>query len=442
MRSGTAQQIICSTLSKNGSPLTLLTERLPPIITQALTNIISVSFVDETDEICSWYRSVPASPPPALVPDSPPPVPAHSPLLGAVPQIYSPNHFVGTPVPRSYSFTSIRPHSLSSPHSHVRTPLHDPGTDNPLSPHRSLHEGLPLRDAAQPLVTPTLENIQETPYEVDVSHTSPGSTSDEACKLSDPQEAFLLHHYVRSRSRLLDICDPYNHFGRTVPELATKSPLLLNAALAVSAQHLLHTAGYDPLVAEMYHERCVELLIPLLDDLSTVSDAVVAATVLLRNYEQMSSAITGFDCERHLTGTSAFMNSESTCASVGGLRQASFWIFIRQDLDVALSQQRPLRLNLNAYSVEMDLDMPIDDWGWANRIVWLTAEVVAFSFGWEKSRMKYEELKLKTQSWWQRRPESFRPLYIGYGPVFPTIYYSQPWHGKYRPLIHEILSDL
>jgi hypothetical protein len=282
-------------------------------------------------------------------------------------------------------------------------------------------------------VNPLLEDVQESQGELGIP-TSPISTFGEVCKLSklsDSEEAYLLHHYIVSRARLLDICDPHSHFGRTVPELATKSPLLLNAVLAVSAHHLSRTAGYDPLVAEMYHERCVELLIPLLDDLSTVSDEVVAATVLLRNFEQMSSAITGFDCEHHLSGTSAFMNSESTCVTVGGLRQASFWIFIRQDLDVALSQQRPLKLNLEAYATEMHLDTPSDDWGWANSIVWITAEVVAFSFGWEKPRIKYEELKLKAESWWQRKPRSFQPLYVGKGPAFPAIYYSQAWHGKH-----------
>lgn len=176
------------------------------------------------------------------------------------------------------------------------------------------------------------------------------------------------------------------------------------------------------------------ILIPLLNDMSLVSDEVVAATVLLRYYEQMSSAVTGFDCERHLTGTSAFINSESTCATAGGLRQASCWIFVRQDLDVALSQRQPLRLNLEAYAVGMDLDIPSDDWGWANRIVWITAEVVVFSFGWDKPRMKYEELRIKTEAWLQRKPESFRPLYVGRGSAFPTVYYSQLCHGKQNGL--------
>ena len=287
-----------------------------------------------------------------------------------------------------------------------------------------------MHDVVQDIDNISIPNFQVLEGRLQAPPTSPGFPFDEVGRVSDVKEAFLLRHFI-SLGQIMDVCDPHNHFGSVVPELATRSGLLLNAVLAASALHLSRTTGYDPMVAEMYHERCVELLIPLLDDPSRVADEVVAATVLLRFFEQVSSAITGSDCERHLSGTSAFMNSESTCATAGGLRQASFWIFIRQDLDVALGHQRPLKLNLEAYSVEIDMDTPSDDWGWANCMVWITAETVAFTFGWEKSRMKYEELKHRTEAWWQRKPDSFRPLYIGHeGAAFPTAWYMGPLYGK------------
>jgi len=249
-------------------------------------------------------------------------------------------------------------------------------------------------------------------------------------KLVDPQEAFLLRHYISTLGVALDVCDSHRHFSSVVPDLATRSPVLLNAALAASAHHLSRVTHYDPLVADMYHERCVELLIPLLDELSFVPDEVVAATVLLRLYEQMSSAITGSDCARHLSGTSAFMNSESTCATAGGIRQASFWIFLRQDIDVALNHQRPLKLNLDAFAPQMDGNVLWDDWAWANRMVWITAEIVAFAFARDKSQSRLEELKTKTEDWWRHKPDSFRPLHVARGAVFPEVHFVRPWHGK------------
>ncbi len=77
------------------------------------------------------------------------------------------------------------------------------------------------------------------------------------------------------------------------------------------------------------------------------------------------------------------------------MRQASFWIFLRQALDVALNQQRTLTLDLDAYAVTIDLDTPADDWTWANRMVWITAEVVNYLFGEAKSNSQYNELRTK-----------------------------------------------
>jgi hypothetical protein len=280
-----------------------------------------------------------------------------------------------------------------------------------------------------------VDALRETPSEVQspsrVVQTYFSTLPIEEPKLLDVQEAFLLRHYVSTLGVALDVCDSQRHFSSVVPDLATRSPVLFNAALAASAHHLSRVSSYDPLVADMYHERCVELLIPLLDELCYVPDEIVAATVLLRLYEQMSSAITGSDCARHLSGTSAFMNSESTCATAGGIRQASFWIFLRQDIDVALSHQRPLKLNLEAYAPQMDSSLLWDDWAWANRMVWTTAEIVEFAFSTDKSQSRLQDLKQKTEDWYRQKPDSFRPLHVARGAVFPEIHYVRPWHGEH-----------
>jgi hypothetical protein len=124
------------------------------------------------------------------------------------------------------------------------------------------------------------------------------------------------------------------------------------------------------------------------------------------------------------------MNSESTCATTGGIRQASFWIFLRQDIDVALNHQRPLKLNLDAFAPQMDANVLWDDWAWANRMVWITAEIVAFAFARDKSQSRLEELKTKTEDWWRHKPASFRPLHVARGAVFPEVHFVRPWHGK------------
>ena len=356
------------------------------------TNGVTVSFVDETNEIQSEYTNCTVSPPAALV---------------------------QTLRRRSLPFFHQHSHSRSSPYEHSGKGI--------LSP---------ISFAHSPIV---VDGVSQDPGSLSNGHplVAEGTSQIRIGQLTNAQEALLLQHYIAVLGPAMDVCDSQLYFSTVAPELATTSPLLLNAALAASAYHLSRTTtGFDPLVAEMYHERCVELLIPLLDNLSAVSDEIVAATILLRLYEQMSS--TGSDYERHLSGTYAFIN-----ATAGGIRQAFFWIFLRQDMDVALSHQRPLRLDLEAYA-EMSQTTPShnDDRGWANRIVWIAAEVVAFLFSTEKSHLKHEELKEKAEVWRLQKPGSFEPLFVEEGSVFPEVYYLRSWHSKFQSAVSPLLAPV
>jgi hypothetical protein len=72
-------------------------------------------------------------------------------------------------------------------------------------------------------------------------------------------------------------------------QCAVTSPPLLYAILAVSARHLSVTKGYDIDEADRYHRECLGLLIPILDDSSAaLSEALYAATVILRLFEEIS----------------------------------------------------------------------------------------------------------------------------------------------------------
>lgn len=69
-------------------------------------------------------------------------------------------------------------------------------------------------------------------------------------------------------------------------------PTLLLAILAVSSRHLSLTSGYDSYQADQYHRECLALLIPMLNDRSTLLDeAICAATVILRLYEEISGKL-------------------------------------------------------------------------------------------------------------------------------------------------------
>lgn len=59
--------------------------------------------------------------------------------------------------------------------------------------------------------------------------------------------------------------------------------------LSVSSLYLSRTSKYSVSVAEQYYEESLRLLIPMLNDTSNaMDDHLLAATVILRVYEQMN----------------------------------------------------------------------------------------------------------------------------------------------------------
>lgn len=92
----------------------------------------------------------------------------------------------------------------------------------------------------------------------------------------------------------LDAGDPEGHIYSDVAGRASRSPLLLYACLAVSACHLSRTGNpISPEVADSYHERCVSIMLPALEnpEFEIAIDILLSSTVVLRFFEQMTCAL-------------------------------------------------------------------------------------------------------------------------------------------------------
>jgi hypothetical protein len=84
------------------------------------------------------------------------------------------------------------------------------------------------------------------------------------------------------------MADAGRHFTTTIPHLARTSQILMKAICALAARHLSGTSGYDSSLAERYHEECISLLIPALNDPNVTADeTMLAALVILRLYEHL-----------------------------------------------------------------------------------------------------------------------------------------------------------
>lgn len=79
------------------------------------------------------------------------------------------------------------------------------------------------------------------------------------------------------------------------------SPLLMNAILAVSALHLSRVSDLDTYEAVRYHDRCLGLMVPLLNDPDRVKDDnLLMTTVILHLYEDIDSMASRLFCHAHL----------------------------------------------------------------------------------------------------------------------------------------------
>jgi hypothetical protein len=165
--------------------------------------------------------------------------------------------------------------------------------------------------------------------------------------------------------------------------------------------------------------------------------------------------VTGSDQEQHLAGCSALLRASQGSAvdpSAPTLRQAAFWVYIRQCLYNACVNQQPpnvdLSLTLMPLPVRTGTDRVSDlknETAWANTMTWTCAIVFHFCFGGPAdplARMrKWTELTEALESWKRNRPTTFDPIWHaerieGSSDPFPNFYFTADWHGTFSiPLL-------
>lgn len=75
-------------------------------------------------------------------------------------------------------------------------------------------------------------------------------------------------------------------------------PILLHAIFAISAQHMRLVSETDETEGSCYYGHCISLLIPIISQVEQNCDEnVLAATVILRLYEEMGGAYHSHELE-------------------------------------------------------------------------------------------------------------------------------------------------
>jgi hypothetical protein len=268
----------------------------------------------------------------------------------------------------------------------------------------------------------------------------PATPQSPIAKALTRHEAALLHYYTTHLGRWLDCTDASRQFTLKIPALATTSPVLLEAIMSFAARH-----RGDAEAANLAHERCIAMLIVLLDSEQVADDDVLlCAIVILRVFEQLTALGNGSDQERHLAGCSALLRAcQGPCVdpAAPGLRDAAFWVYMRQCLyNACINQVAPnvdFSLTLLPIPSPGSADTLRSETAWANTMTWICATIVQFCFGSHtqdhSTRMpKWQELSNALEDWARSRPPSFNPIWQGHGSCdgnpFPDYYFAADWH--------------
>lgn len=157
--------------------------------------------------------------------------------------------------------------------------------------------------------------------------------------------------------------------------------------------------------------------------------------------------VTGSDQERHLAGCSALLRASQgreVDPSTPGLRQAAFWVYMRQCLYNACVHQQAPNVDLNLVLIPPPrggdpLSDPKSETAWANTMTWICATVIHFCFGSSypepsTRKRRWQELSEAVESWLSTRPSTFDPIWYSEpvpesGNPFPEIWFTADWHS-------------
>lgn len=255
-----------------------------------------------------------------------------------------------------------------------------------------------------------------------------------------------MHHYAETLGRWLDGCCPARQFTLAIPSRTKHCEILLRAITCFSARHLHE----DDLADEAY-QRCLALLIERLGlHTATHDDDLLCAIVILRFFEQLNVAPdSGSDHEQHLAGSSAILRASQTTTvdpSAPTLREAAFWVYVRQCLYIATINQQPpnldFSLKLHPEPSSMQDSHPLAtlrlETGWTNQMAWNCACVVNYCF--DGNPMQERSIRMErwqclwdlVQQWERHRPMSFEPIWVGLdqaNSTFPEMWFTADWHG-------------
>ncbi|CAI7662400.1 unnamed protein product [Penicillium glandicola] len=221
------------------------------------------------------------------------------------------------------------------------------------------------------------------------------------------------------------------HFKDVVPVKARHNPLLLSAILAFAAANQHRTLGEDGYleIAELYHYDSVWRLISITENIDNIPLSETLATIcLLRYYEIITQNVSS---QKHLQGCYSLLASRQIHLTAD-LVSAGYWNYLREDITVALIEQRGLMITLSNQNAPPE---PTEDTDCANYITFLLGKIINRCLSVDShalSLIEWETMKAELDKWKPSLPSSFNTIQtpgLTKQGSFPSIWTLRSWHG-------------
>lgn len=260
-------------------------------------------------------------------------------------------------------------------------------------------------------------------------------------------ETAIFRNFVDHAALWLDLFDADKHFSVYSTRLAIRNIGLMKAILALSAQHLSRQGSrassgvaVDPnLAVEYYYETLHYVQTALQFNSYAHSEELLATALVISTYEMLDESDSGW--QRHLKGVFWIQRSQNVDGGSGGIRQAVWWAWLRQDIWAAFRERRRC----------LSFWKPVKDYSEQNRdeladsSVYLLSQAVNYSAdpeeptGWALQRRidAADELLARLDRWKSFLSTEFTPLPMSQSSrIFQPIWIHPPKFGVALQVFH------
>ncbi|KAK3306473.1 uncharacterized protein B0T15DRAFT_393431 [Chaetomium strumarium] len=177
-------------------------------------------------------------------------------------------------------------------------------------------------------------------------------TTGERDYLNTDEEICFMQAFIDDVASWMDALDKDKHFATTVPYLALKLPMLLNAMLACGAKHLALIGAQDGEKADYYYDMATTQLMRSQQSRDRDLTECALTAVVLNAYDIMGDRLN--HRLGHIASTRALIRGCGWDASSAGLGAACFWVNVGMEVLSCISFGWPTAWDPDQWGLDLE----------------------------------------------------------------------------------------